>query len=948
MDVNRVLLEYDSMFGKNTLEEIESYLVSCIEEAYEEPDYYSVITLLNEFIGFCRDTSQNEKGKEGCRYTIDIMNRMGLAGTVEYATSLLNVANAYRAYGMLNESLELYSKVEEIYNQNLSPNEFNYASLYNNWSLLYQEMDDFDSAEDMLKKALRIVDRYPNAVVEQATTRTNLAVTMFKISQDEKNGLHGAEREREADATYREAMSYLNHALKIYEKDGGKDFHYSAALAAMGDAVYMKADYIGATRYYGRAMAELEKHVGKTEAYDRIQEKYESAFRRAEMEMNASDSVFYDEEKTMREVNAREQNIEEKIMAEEKTNFSEAVENEESTESEKNTENEAWDEIDGEDEAEDAPEIKYYKNNMQRCRAFYREQGAPMIHRAFPQYEDRIAVGLVGEGSDCFGFDDEISMDHDYEVGFCMWLSDEDYDVISGRLQFEYENILTRYAKYYAMQNDNTEENGEKPLNRFIDGRRGVFRISEFYNRLIFAYSAVADTGKNVITDFSNISDYTWNIAGDEGLAAAVNGHIFRDDLGQFTKIREQLLNYYPRNIWLLKLAGELHNFSQYAQSNYERMMARADYPSAMICIAKASESAMRIAYILDKEYAPYYKWMRRGMNTLRKLKDLAIMLDNIAKLPCQIDAWENKKYNPYSINEDDAVAVSFEAVARRIQGELVAQGLITGKSTFLDNYCQMLVDNAVRGMASEQQETFTAERNENVLVDEATDELEIEKIVSEKMERRNTRMTKDELVEDIISREWKQFDKVKNEGGRAECQDDWNTFSLMRRSQYDAWTEELLESFRNDLISAEERGWNLITEKYARMMESTAPVRFEELRDSLPVRDASRIAIQEEIIKIQVEWMEEFARNFPKMAGNARSIHTSEDNVFDTSYETYLRGELGTYSDETLVLYGRFIVDTQRQGKNLAYIIMNNTAKGYGYESVTEAELRLTMAEGK
>lgn len=113
MDINRVLLEYDSMFGKNTLEEIEGYLVSCIEEAYEEPDYYSVITLLNEFIGFCRDTSQNEKGKEGCRHTIDIMNRMGLAGTVEYATSLLNVANAYRAYGVLEDSLELYKRLRK-------------------------------------------------------------------------------------------------------------------------------------------------------------------------------------------------------------------------------------------------------------------------------------------------------------------------------------------------------------------------------------------------------------------------------------------------------------------------------------------------------------------------------------------------------------------------------------------------------------------------------------------------------------------------------------------------------------------------------------------------------------------------------------------------------------------------------------------------------------------
>ena len=87
---------------------------------------------------------------------------------------------------------------------------------------------------------------------------------------------------------------------------------------------------------------------------------------------------------------------------------------------------------------------------------------------------------------------------------------------------------------------------------------------------------------------------------------------------------------------------------------------------------------------------------------------------------------------------------------------------------------------------------------------------------------------------------------------------------------------------------------------------------------------------------------MEQFAAKFPKMAGNSRSIHTYEDNEFDTSYETYLRGEVGTYGEETFVLYGRFVISLLQAGKNLAYEIMSNTAKFYGYESVEDAEKRI------
>ena len=197
-------------------------------------------------------------------------------------------------------------------------------------------------------------------------------------------------------------------------------------------------------------------------------------------------------------------------------------------------------------------------------------------------------------------------------------------------------------------------------------------------------------------------------------------------------------------------------------------------------------------------------------------------------------------------------------------------------------------------------------------------------------------------MIDKIVQLEWKQFDRVKNEGGRASCQDDFETFVIMRKSQYLTWTEELLRSYYSDLLLAEQNGWNLIMEKYARMMQSTAPEKYEKLAPTLPVRTKEREQITEEIIKIQVAWMEQFSEKFPKMAGNARSIHTYEDTAYNTSYETYLRGELGTYSEETFVLYGRFIAGLFKEEKNLAYETMCNTAVLYGYESVEDAEEKL------
>ncbi|MGN0393780.1 MAG: DUF4125 family protein [Coprococcus sp.] len=199
--------------------------------------------------------------------------------------------------------------------------------------------------------------------------------------------------------------------------------------------------------------------------------------------------------------------------------------------------------------------------------------------------------------------------------------------------------------------------------------------------------------------------------------------------------------------------------------------------------------------------------------------------------------------------------------------------------------------------------------------------------------------MSKDTLISEIIRMEWEAFDKTKNEGGRADCQDDWDTFNIMRKSQYMAWNEEMLESWHSDLVAAVESGENLITYKYGYMMESTAPERFAEIKNDMPTISDEKRKLIDQIVAIQVGWMEEFAEKYPKLAGNARSIHTSEDNMYNTSSETYLRGELMTYSDNTLILYGRFVAGLAREGRNLNRMTMENTIKLYGYKTLEDAE---------
>lgn len=771
MNLNNILSEYDGMFGKYSLEEIEQFLLKKAEEAQTLGEYEILVTLFNEIIGFYRDTTKKEPALKYCAELNELLISLKLQGSIPYATSLLNIANAFRAFGIHKEAIVLFEKVEEIYQKHLKSNDFMYASLYNNWSLVYQETSDFKKAVEMLEKALSVVDSYPEAMIPQATTRTNLAVSLLGLQTED---------------AYIQAIDYLQQAIEIFEKDEETDFHYSAALAAMGDVFAYKKTYDQAGKYYHRSLQELEKHVGKNDNYQRILEKYNNAVQKS---------------------------------------------------------SENW------------------EPNLKRSKAFYEAYGKPMIEKYFPEYADRIAVGLVGEGSDCFGFDDKISSDHDYESGFCMWLTEEDYDKIGDDLQNEYDKL--------------TDSSGR------LSYRRGVFSINQFYNSNL---NTQYDFEKKALIELEKIPEHL--------LAVTTNGEIFIDNLGIFTRTRRQLLNYYPEDVWRKKIAQCIHEFSQYAQSNYPRMMARKDSVTAKICVGKAMESTLDLLYLFERTYAPYYKWKIKGIKDSRLGKQVVPYLEKISSLPDQTNVWEDYHYDASLIHTEDKIIAFFEKIAKIFLNEMIRLDLVSGTDNFLESYIPQILGG------------------KNMY-----------------------------LIDQVILEEWKQFDKVQNEGGRADCQDDFETFRIMRKSQYLTWSKELLESYYEDLINAKKSGWNLIMEKYARMMKSTNPDKYAALEKDLPKIPEERIKIQEEIIKIQIAWMEDFAKIYPKLTRNMRNIHTAQDSAYNTSYETYLRGELYTYSEKTLLLYASFIIGLFKAGRNLAVETMGNTVKLYGYETLKEAE---------
>lgn len=242
---------------------------------------------------------------------------------------------------------------------------------------------------------------------------------------------------------------------------------------------------------------------------------------------------------------------------------------------------------------------------LELSRKYYEDFGKPMLQEQFGKYEHLLAIGLVGSGSDCYGYDDEISLDHDFEPGFCIFVPDE--SIINKKTLFNLERAYSKLPNEYC----GYKRSIVKPVG---GSRNGVFRIGDFYNKKIGS-----PNGELTVEQWFSLPDFA--------LAEATNGEVFRDDSGEFTAIRNKLKNM-PKDVFLKKLAGNLLIMAQSGQYNFPRILSRGETASAQLALFEFSNAAMKCLFLLNHKYMPYYKWQFKALKELPKGETVADSLE--------------------------------------------------------------------------------------------------------------------------------------------------------------------------------------------------------------------------------------------------------------------------------------------------------------------------------
>ncbi len=285
------------------------------------------------------------------------------------------------------------------------------------------------------------------------------------------------------------------------------------------------------------------------------------------------------------------------------------------------------------------------------CRAYYETYGAPMLKAQFPELLPLIAVGLFGSGSECFGFDDEVSRDHDFEPGFCVLLPGE--DKIDRRAAFLLERACAKLPReFMGLKRGLMQPAG--------GARRGVLRMADFFME------------KTGATDGA-LTVHQWLTVPEHALAEAVNGEVFYDGSGELTRIRAGLASC-PEDIRRKKLAGSLLMMAQAGPYNYARCLAHGETGAAQLAVIEFVKHAMRAVFLLNGAWQPYYKWAFRALRALPKLSLLAELME----------------YLITTGNDGDLAAEKrrvMEGLAADIVAELKAQGLTKAECGDLERH---------------------------------------------------------------------------------------------------------------------------------------------------------------------------------------------------------------------------------------------------------------------
>ena len=633
-DTQRFLAGLDAIFDAHAAAKAGPYLEQAMIDAENAGDDAGLLTVLNETMGFYRSQGRHKENQWIVQRALELATRMGITGTEAWTTTLINAATAMRAAGQYDQSEDLYKQAQASSERTLAPSDRRLAALHNNLSMLYSETGKTHQAEVELGEALRILESSsPDAEtdLDVASTHTNLALTLLAEDKLSAASWHAAK----ALEIYRNG--HLEHSA-----------HYASALAGYAQVRFHQHDYGQAVNLYCQALQVIEECYGKDTDYYRITE---NNLRQAEHEAsehapaNVSQNVSQD-------ASAGGNGSGTPGTAPAGTP-SAAVPS-----------------------ATASPTGTSPICGLKLARECWNAYGKPLIADKYPEYQGRIAAGLVGHGSECYGFDDDLSRDHDFGPRFCLWLTDEDYAAIGERLQADYEALPQSFMGYGPRESTARAQGA---------GRRdGVFRIGDFFESI---------TGYRQAPSTNN--PHEWLMLDEATLAAATNGEVLADPLGKFLDTRQGFKTM-PEDVRLALISKRLGMMAQAGQYNVPRMLARGDGAAAWLSIGEFVQAAASLVFLLNNPitvgYLPYYKWRFAALRRLSsrmaaRLADVCGQLETLLRLSsaaCYGGAGFGEG-GKGSAPVAEKISQTIEHVCAEVVAELRREGLTGSDETFLE-----------------------------------------------------------------------------------------------------------------------------------------------------------------------------------------------------------------------------------------------------------------------
>jgi len=248
-------------------------------------------------------------------------------------------------------------------------------------------------------------------------------------------------------------------------------------------------------------------------------------------------------------------------------------------------------------------------NAISLSKAFFNEVVRPAMERTCPAVLDAAACGRFGWGSECFGMDDAISRDHHWGPRIDLLLPDKLFHETPETVWRDVSQHFPDTFRGFKLEPGHVGGAGLAPES-----------IDAFLMRTI---------GRVTVP----VSAEDWLGIPEEDIPHVINGEVWHDGAGQFSRMRAVLGAYYPDEVWRRRLANWCRYASGMGLYALHRALLRENWAFAHTTMARALKLTMELTFMLNRTYFPYDKWLYPTFRGLPELApEMLPLIDEVAE----------------------------------------------------------------------------------------------------------------------------------------------------------------------------------------------------------------------------------------------------------------------------------------------------------------------------